>query len=92
MPKTIGPVTVEVGPPRAAEEGGLGVSATYRNIAAVDGLPATFEGASTLYELFNQTVEQYGENRCGWEGGEGGVGAPPPRRTQLWRRGAVGGS
>ena len=63
MSRRIGPITLEVAPAPAAGEG-PSHSGTYRNIAAAEGLPDTFLGCATLYELFNKSVEQYGSNRC----------------------------
>ena len=48
MAQTIGPVTVEVAPGRPEEGGRPGVSPTYRNKAAADELPTTFNGCATL--------------------------------------------
>ena len=46
MRETIGPATVAVEPKQiGTEDGKLGVSATYRNKNAVDGLPTTVRGA-----------------------------------------------
>ena len=89
MPKAIGPVTVEVAPGRPEEGGRPGVSPTYRNKSSVDGLPTTFNGCATLYELFNNTVEQYGENRRGAGGARarGGRGASPTEDFSTARRG-----
>ena len=57
----VGPITIEVAPGRPAQGDKPGVSATYRNIAAKDGLPESFEGATTLYESFNAAVERFGD-------------------------------
>ena len=87
MAQTIGPVTVEVAPGRPEEGGRPGVSPTYRNKAAADELPTTFNGCATLYELFNKTVEQYGENRRGGGGCRGAAAAciAPPRQARVLR-------
>ena len=50
MSRRIGPITLEVAPAPAAGEG-PSHSGTYRNIAAAEGLPDTFLGCATLYEL-----------------------------------------
>lgn len=31
--------------------------------AAKDGLPTSYEGATTIYELFNNAVEKYGKEK-----------------------------
>lgn len=70
--KSVGPITVEV------EPGKKNYSPVYRNVAAKDGLPETFEGASTLYEAFNNSVERFGDCECiGWRpiGADGKAGA-----------------
>lgn len=69
---------MQVAPVKAAEEGKPSVSGIYRNKAAVEALPETYNGCGTLYELFNKTVEICGSNRRvrevlgevgGWRGG-----------------------
>jgi hypothetical protein len=62
--KSIGPITVQVEPPKPASDGSPSYSGVYRNKAAVDGLPETTNGCATLFELFNKSVEDYGDNRC----------------------------
>ncbi|GAB4818390.1 hypothetical protein N2152v2_005436 [Parachlorella kessleri] len=60
-----GEITVEVAPGRAAlGEGKPSVSATYRNIASKDGIATTWDGATTLYDLWNQSVQKFGKHRC----------------------------
>jgi hypothetical protein len=62
--KSVGPITVEVAPGQPQRGDQPAVSATYRNVAAAEALPATFDGAATLYELFRKSVELYGDNKC----------------------------
>lgn len=65
--KHVGPITVEVAPGHAPEGDKLGVSPTYRNLAAVDELPTQLDGASTLFELFESSVTKFGDRAClGW--------------------------
>jgi hypothetical protein len=81
-----GPITVEVAPPppAPAEGGGPSVSATFRNRASVEELPTTYEGCSTLFELFNKAVEEHADNRRagikagGFEEGAETRRPPPP--------------
>eukprot|EP00887_Chlorella_sp_A99_P001271 scaffold14.g1271.t1 len=76
--KRVGPITIEVAPGRPAEGDRPGVSPTYRNVAATDGLPETFEGVATLYEAFNASVDRFGDCNCvGWRPvGEDGKAGP----------------
>jgi hypothetical protein len=60
---SVGPITVQVAPAKAAEDGKPSVSGIYRNKAAVEALTETFNGCGTLYELFNKTVEHCSSNR-----------------------------
>ena len=62
--KSVGPITVEVAPGQPQRGEQPAVSATYRNVAAAEALPDTFDGAATLYELFRKSVELYGDNKC----------------------------
>jgi hypothetical protein len=74
---SVGPITVQVAPAKAAEDGKPSVSGIYRNKAAVEALTETFNGCGTLYELFNKTVEHCSSNRClGWRpvGDDGSAG------------------
>lgn len=65
--KRIGPCTAIVQPGLPGEGDKPGVSATYRNIAAVDELPTTLNGASTLYEVFEESVSKFADCPClGW--------------------------
>lgn len=59
----IGSITVQVAPAKPAAEGQPAVSGVYRNKASAEALPETYSGCSTLYELFNKSVELYGGNR-----------------------------
>ena len=52
MREQVGPATVAVEPKRiGTEDGRLGVSATYRNKNAVDGLPTTVRGGLGFVQL-----------------------------------------
>lgn len=65
--KKIGPCTAIVEPGRLGEGDKLGVSATYRNIAAADELPTTINGASTMYEVFEASATKFADRPClGW--------------------------
>lgn len=62
----VGPITIKVAEGKPGVEGGQpAVSGTYRNKAAAEGLPETYNGCATLYELFNKAVEEHGGNRWG---------------------------
>ncbi|GAB4818389.1 hypothetical protein N2152v2_005435 [Parachlorella kessleri] len=78
MPKVVGVCTIEVEPGRAGSEGKPGVSPTYRNTAAAEHLPVSYRGATTLLELFNNSVQRFPDARClGWRpvDAEGNAGA-----------------
>jgi len=65
--KHVGPITVEVAPGHGPEGEKLGVSPTYRNLAAVDEIPTQLEGSSTLFEVFESSVSKFGDRPClGW--------------------------
>lgn len=75
---SVGPITIRVSEPCAATDSQPSVSGVYRNKAAAEELPETYNGCATLYELFNKAVEEHGDNRClGWRPvGEDGTAAP----------------
>jgi long-chain acyl-CoA synthetase len=63
----VGPVTVVVEPVRPESNGKPSQSAIYRNIGGVDGLPTTVNGFSTMFEVFQHSVERFPERNClGW--------------------------
>ncbi|KAI7842469.1 hypothetical protein COHA_003823 [Chlorella ohadii] len=63
----VGPLTVRLSEPTPATEGHPSRSGIYRNKASAEELPTTYNGCSTLYELFNKSVEENPTNKClGW--------------------------
>ena len=84
--RSIGPVTVEVAPGKPASDR-PSVSGVYRNKAAAEALPETYNGCATLYEIFNKAVEEHGDNRCGaWllELAPRGAGAAAASSSWVW--------
>jgi long-chain acyl-CoA synthetase len=64
--KQVGDVTIAIGKGKPEQGDRKAVGPIYRNIAAKDGWPK-IQGASTLYELFEQSVKQHPNARCiGW--------------------------
>jgi long-chain acyl-CoA synthetase len=65
--KRVGPVTVTVEEPKGATDTRPSQSAVYRNVSGVDGLVTTFNGLSTPYEIFADSVKRYPDRKClGW--------------------------
>lgn len=65
--KKIGSVTVVVEPIRHGTDGKPSQSAVYRNIRGVDGLPTTVNGFSTMFDVFQDSVERFPDRKClGW--------------------------
>jgi long-chain acyl-CoA synthetase len=63
----VGPLTVRLSEPTPATDSHPSRSGIYRNKASAEELPTTYNGCSTLYELFNKSVEEHPNNKClGW--------------------------
>lgn len=60
--KRVGPLTVEVESGKPAEGDRPAVSGVYRNVAAADGFTTTVDGATTLYEIFKNSVDAHGDS------------------------------
>ena len=70
-------------------ERSLKVGMPCRNVAAKEGFPS-FEGASTLYEVFERSVKLFGENRClGWRPITDGKAGPYEYWTYKQTQGVV---
>lgn len=62
MGKQIG-VLREVSPARPASASKPSASPVYRNVLAENGFPEGIGGATTLYEVFNNSVAKYGDKK-----------------------------
>jgi long-chain acyl-CoA synthetase len=76
--KRIGPITVETGPGQPATDKHPSRSPIYRNAAGAERMPDSLNGATTLYELFQQSAEAHADRSCvGWRpvDASGAIGA-----------------
>ncbi|BDA46672.1 Long chain acyl-CoA synthetase 3 [Coccomyxa sp. Obi] len=65
--KQVGTFTVAIGHGKPKEGSKNALSPIYRNTAAKDGWPSVEGAATTLYEVFEQSVKRHGDCKClGW--------------------------
>ena len=67
---------MEVSPGQQAQNGQLATTPIYRAASAKDKM-ATLEGITTLYDLFQSSVQKYGDREClGWRNMHDGKPGP----------------
>ena len=67
---------MEVSPGQQAQNGQLATTPIYRAASAKDKM-ATLEGITTLYDLFQSSVQKYGDREClGWRSMHDGKPGP----------------
>eukprot|EP00891_Asterochloris_glomerata_P009967 jgi/Astpho2/9967/Aster-06780 len=76
MPQVRGDRIVEVSPGQQAQNGQLATTPIYRAASAKDKM-ATLEDITTLYDLFQSSVQKYGDREClGWRSMHDGKPGP----------------
>lgn len=64
MSPILGNTLIEVAPGRPESDSAPSRTPIYRNATSKDNLPTSFDGKTTLYELFNASVEKHGPRHC----------------------------